>query len=573
MSLVNVDFGSGPQETWQNDDGSYWGYDNQRSSFDPENIRPDLRQAELQRRDDLLKPPTTLKEAREREYFGRDLANYPDADNFISQLFQSKGLNEQQAVQAAIQGKAAHQAQFGQSYDTASSLSGIFNDFIFPAAGVAPDQNLETLPGWSRHDAEARGKRAADIEHGGDFGSATGLGQILSYQSNLGGNLAEAYKQDPERALLGINTPLESSAWGAVTGKDYKPTVDMSGGSTSYDTQSAQAKGIDTQSGEQMQDVAKFLAMRFGGGAINGALADSGNTLGSSGGSSSLIGNAGNDTLSTGDSGNLALSNSAPGLNEGTGMWDWLDGIDSGTGFDPGSSSMYNAPISEDTSTGAFDQFGMNNPNTGFQDQGFDPGGTSALDNLKQYGQKGLDLFNKLKSIPGLAGILGKASGAAGGAGGSTGGGILGNILNDPLGAAFNATPFLLSLNEANKQSGDLNDVIGKINSDSYRKSVLDPFDMETGQGRAAMESDLGQRGVAGSSFGYQAMNNYDYSRNLARSDMASKADLASAGLQGQLINQRNTNRNLLLGAGLNASGRLFAPQTDPFDLKKLLGM
>lgn len=508
--------------------------------------------------------PTTLSQARQAGLFGTDLKSAGDgADQFISQLFQSKGLNEQQAISAAQQGLKAHGAQFGQGYTTATPISDIFNAYIFPAAGVGSDERLNSLPGWSQAEAESRGKRAADLEHGGDFGSATGLGQILSYQSNLGGNVLEAYKKDPERALLGINTPLESSAWGAVTGKDYRPTVDMSGGSTSYDTQSAQEKGIDTQSGDAMQQIAKMLAMRFGGQAIGGVLGDGGSSVSGTSGNGSLIGDAGNDTLSQN------ATNASPGLNEGKGMWDWLDGIDSNTGFDPGSSSMYNAPIAEDTSTGAFDQFGMNNPNTGFQDQGFDPGGTSVLDNLKQYGQKGLDLYNKLKSIPGLSSILG---GAAGGKK-SAGGGILGNVLNDPLGAAFNATPFLLAMNEANKQGGDLNNVIGKINSDSYRKSVLDPFDLETGQGRAAMQSDLGQRGVAGSSFGYQALNNFDYSRNLARSDMASKADLASAGLEGQLINQRNTNRNLLLGAGLNASGRLFAPQSDPFDLKKLLGM
>lgn len=552
---------------WQNDDGSYWQYNNELPSFDPENIRPDLRDAELQHRADLLKPPTTISEARERGYFGRDIRNYPQADSFISSLFQAKGLNEQQAVSATIQGQKAHEAQFGQGYTTATPISNIFNQYIFPSAGVAPDSRLDTIPGWSVADAESRGKRAADLEHGGDFGSATGLGQILSYQSNLGGNVLEAFKNDPERMLLGINTPLESSAWGAVLGKDYRPTVDMTGGSTKYDTQSAQAKGIDTQSGEAMQQIAKMLAMKFGGNAING-LFSSGAVAGSTG-DSTLIGDAGNDTLSQSGT----VTDVSPGQNEGTGMWDWLDGIDTQAGFDPGDSSMYNAPLVEDTSTGAFDQFGMDNPNTGFPDQGFNPGGSSVLDNLKQYGQKGLDIYNKLKSIPGLSQILGAAGGGGKAGSKSTGGGILGNILGDPLGAAFNATPFLLALNEANKQGSDLNGVIGKINSDSYRKAVLDPFDMETGQGRAAMQSDLGQRGVAGSSFGYQALNNFDYSRNLARSDMASKADLASAGLEGQLINQRNTNRNLLLGAGLNASGRLFSPQSDPFDLKKLLGM
>lgn len=506
--------------------------------------------------------PTTLKQARELGYFGKDLANVPQMDDFISQLFQAKGLSEQQAVDAAIQGKKNHQAQFGQGYTTASSIGDIFNS-VLTSAGVAADDRLSSLPGFSDADAESRGKKAADIEHGGDFGSATGLGQILSYQSNLGGNVLEAWKQDPERALLGINTPAESSIWGGVLGKDYRPTVDMTGGSTEYDTQSAQAKGIDTQSGEAMQQIAKTLALKFGGNAINGLFSSGGESIAGSTGDSSAIGGAGNDTLS---------QNVPTGQNEGNGMWDWLDGIDSEAGFDPGSSSMYNAPLTEDTSTGAFDQFGMNNPNTGFQDQGFDPGG-SFLDSLKGYGQQGVDLYNKLKSIPGLAQLLGGAAGAAGGKK-STGGGILDNILNDPLGAAFNASPFLLAANFANKQAGDLNGVLNSINQDSYRKSVLDPYDLETGQGRAMMQQDQGLRGVAGSSFGDQSLNNYDYMRNLGRGDMASKANLSAAGIQGSLINARNTNTNMLLGAGLNASGRLFSPPSD-FEsiLKKAFGV
>jgi hypothetical protein len=533
------------------------------NKFEPNTPDWSNRQFELQHGITPDATPTTLKQARELGYFGNDLAKFEDADPFLSSLFQSKGLNEQQAVSAAIQGKQAHQDRFGQGYTTASSLSGIFNDFIFPAAGVAPDQRLETLPGWSGQDAAARGKAAADIEHGGDFGSATGLGQILSFQSNLGGNILEAWKKDPERALLGFNTPLESSIGGAITGKDYRPTVDMYGGATKYDSQSAQEKGIDTQSGEAMHQIARMLVAKF---AMSG---------GPSAGGASAGGADGNILLA--DSGQT-MTDVSPGLNEGNGMWDWLDGIEEPVNFQGGGGgdffNGYDSSIPYTDETGAFDMYGSNSGAPGGQPGSvfdYQSPNTNILDYLKQYGQKGLDLFSKLKGLAGAGGIAGAVGGAVGK--NSTGGGILGNILNDPLGAAFNATPFLLALNEANRQGGDLNNVIGKINTDSYRKAVLDPFDLETGQGRAAMLSDLGQRGVAGSSFGYQALNNYDYSRNLARSDMASKADLASAGLEGQLINQRNTNRNLLLGAGLNASGRLFSPQQDPFDLKKLLGL
>src|SRR6185369_7539356 len=109
-------------------------------------------------------------------------------------------------------------------------------------------------------------------------------------------------------------------------------------------------------------------------------------------------------------------------------------------------------------------------------------------------------------------------------------------------------------------------------NGDAYSKSVLNPYDMDTGIGRQNMLQDQQLRGVRGSSFGDQSLTNYDYMRSLGRGDLFNRANLASAGLEGNLINQRNTNRNLLLGAGLNASGRMFSQQSDPFGLKNLLG-
>lgn len=121
--------------------------------------------------------PQTLSQAREAGLFGPALAQNPAADEFLSKLFQSKGLNEQQAIEAAKKGAQAHQASFGQGYTPGSSLSGIFNDFIFPAAGVAADPNLETMQGWTRQDAEERGKAAADRNHGGL--SDLGLGSFL----------------------------------------------------------------------------------------------------------------------------------------------------------------------------------------------------------------------------------------------------------------------------------------------------------------------------------------------------------------------------------------------------------
>lgn len=149
---------------------------------------------------------------------------------------------------------------------------------------------------------------------------------------------------------------------------------------------------------------------------------------------------------------------------------------------------------------------------------------------------------------------------------------------------AFNSAPFLLALAQAERQRGDINDPLGRIkqledsiNGPEYMNAITRPYDMETASGRTSMTDSLASRGVLGSSFGTMDLNNYDYIRGTGRADIASKALLNAAGLGGELaktrlggINNRNLNENALLGAGLNASARLFSPQQDPFNLAML---
>lgn len=250
--------------------GASWALDD-RNNIMPWTAADDAAIAADFSHQEKLKNPTTLAEAREGGFFGPHLRNDPSADAALAQLFAARGLTEEQGVQAAISGLKAHEATFGQGYTTASSLAGIFNDFILPAAGVGGIQGLEDLPGWSRADAEARGNRARTLEHGGDFGNNTFLGQILGFQSNLGGNIVEALKNDPERIFLGINTPLESAVWGTALGKDYDPTVNMFGGATNKDAKTAAEKGIDPQSGMFMHQLAQMFAGGVAGSAGYGA--------------------------------------------------------------------------------------------------------------------------------------------------------------------------------------------------------------------------------------------------------------------------------------------------------------
>src|SRR4051812_30077975 len=85
-----------PDAVWVNDDGSIWQPNDNLPADDLQNFRPDLREVEAQRWWDQA--PTTIKSAREHGLFGI-LGRYEDdADSFIKRLFESKGLNESQAV-------------------------------------------------------------------------------------------------------------------------------------------------------------------------------------------------------------------------------------------------------------------------------------------------------------------------------------------------------------------------------------------------------------------------------------------------------------------------------------------
>ena len=99
------------------------------------------------------------------------------------------------------------------------------------------------------------------------------FGSVLAFEKNKLGNMLSKYKKDPERLLLGINTPLESKLWGKVLGKDYTPTVDMWGGATKDDGATARDKGIDTGPGEKMHGAARAITAVFAGGYGIGKMA------------------------------------------------------------------------------------------------------------------------------------------------------------------------------------------------------------------------------------------------------------------------------------------------------------
>lgn len=160
-------------------------------------------------------------------------------------------------------------------------------------------------------------------------------------------------------------------------------------------------------------------------------------------------------------------------------------------------------------------------------------------------------------------------SGAAGGGAGSTGISKLlqslglGGGLSDVLGGAVNSAPVLAALNYARNQDPIDTSGLKQLASTYDPTAQAAMYDVQTGQGRNALNASLTNRGVAGSSFGNFDQASYDTMRGLGRSQLINQGAGTQAGIYG-LINsaqlQAQQQRNQLLGSGLNALGIMNRP-------------
>jgi hypothetical protein len=306
-------------------------------------------------------------------------------------------------------------------------------------------------------------------------------------------------------------------------------------------------------------------------------------------GGGAFLGGAGGGAAAGGTSSGGSGAAAAAGAEGGTGMWDWLDDVgmdefgNTGGEFTGGSSDFFDpmasggsmmpaaVPEADPTFGGTLTDVG----NGSFEDIG------SADLAARNFGAP-TNLLSRLGDAALVQRLLGGGrSAAAGGTGGGAGGGMgLGDM-------AFNSAPFLLAAYMANQQRNDINPYIDRLNSlndrfagneSPYIKSLTDPYDMSTAQQRGTLTMGLGNRGVLGSSFGDNALDNFGYMRDVGRGNLTAQAINQSVGAQSQLtdqaikgVNVRNANTNALLGAGLNASAKLFSPQRDPFGLSEIL--
>ena len=100
-------------------------------------------------------------------------------------------------------------------------------------------------------------------------------------------SMAKQFSQNPEQALLGINTPLETGIWNKALGTNYKPTVNMFGGPSEATYADAQRQGVDLSAGRAADLIGPVVAGGVGsafGGPVGGMAAYQGaNALGNMG--------------------------------------------------------------------------------------------------------------------------------------------------------------------------------------------------------------------------------------------------------------------------------------------------
>lgn len=101
------------------------------------------------------------------------------------------------------------------------------------------------------------------------------VSDISQYNQNEGQNIIDLNRQDPERLVVGAQDPLSTKLWEGLTGNTYQSTINEFGGPTSYDQQTADARGLDQSgAGKGAHDVAKVVASYFGTPAALGGIGE-----------------------------------------------------------------------------------------------------------------------------------------------------------------------------------------------------------------------------------------------------------------------------------------------------------
>lgn len=97
---------------------------------------------------------------------------------------------------------------------------------------------------------------------------------------------------------------------------------------------------------------------------------------------------------------------------------------------------------------------------------------------------------------------------------------------------------------------------------DQYNPQALaGQYDINTGLGRTSLESSNAARGLSGSTFGNDSMNNFNTSRDIGRSQLVSQGALGANGIASSILDAQIKHRALqndLYGRALYSIGNVF---------------
>jgi len=160
------------------------------------------------------------------------------------------GLTADDADRAALEVMRATLGRTGQSYIEVDHPTNVADDIarrLFEQAGVQyGGLSAEQRETFNQQGIAYLEAAKNSDEGGGFFGSSGGPADVASFGLHHLEQMWKGWEDDPERALLGINTPLESWAWGEALDKDYDATTNMYGGPNKETYRTAAEKGIDT---------------------------------------------------------------------------------------------------------------------------------------------------------------------------------------------------------------------------------------------------------------------------------------------------------------------------------------
>ena len=160
-----------------------------------------------------------------------------------------------------------------------------------------------------------------------------------------------------------------------------------------------------------------------------------------------------------------------------------------------------------------------------------------------------------------LKALGGGSSGSDGGLLGGLTGGLLGGDTNNLLGKTLGLAPILGGLaygyNMAEPDLGRLESLYDQYNP----QASLGLYDYNTEMGRNQLYSNLGRRGISGSSFANNDITNYNTVRDMGRNSTLNQGIGTAAGIANQIAALEavgNRNKTDLIGRGLYSIGTLF---------------